>query len=164
MLPSVTIIGDSLTVDADKDSRNLFPTNYRIVASVGYSLRESMARVRLIAENPPDIVVLALGSNDVAERREEMHDYQVTAAEVSANSTCIFTTVKSRGVTPFYNPNWDLWADLWNCFLGCDARETVNWTNGLQDSWFLDDGLHHNAAGRKAYVQRIKNAVNSQTT
>jgi lysophospholipase L1-like esterase len=157
--PRVGLVGNSLCYQALR----FFPTGWILRTREGRALYESQTIIaNLVANKNPEVMVIALGSNDTFKRRVDMRKNILRA-----NTTCatvpltVWVNVKERGVHGFYGPNWTTWARDWNGFLSLTGDPIFDWNSVAAEhpGWFLDDGLHMNATGQKCYANFIRNGV-----
>jgi lysophospholipase L1-like esterase len=159
----VFIVGDSLTAHA----ASFFDTTiFELRAQEGRSLFESVPLIRRVhaAATPRRPVIIALGSNDVAQdyTTAQMR-YVITAAANALPGRAIYwTTVKVGGVSPIYNPRWSGAAYRWNQQMWKHPKvlHVLNWTKEAREhpSYFVADGLHMNAHGQENYAEFISSA------
>lgn len=140
------VVGDSLTVQTFGDTAG-------VDGLVGRPLYGNLQLVAHAA-GPADVLVVALGSNDVA------HRYPTTPISAVASlpvSCVVLTTVKVGGVTPFYNVAWRAYARRWNRAVHRSGAVVANWNvySAGHGDWFLADGLHLTAAGEAAYERLL---------
>jgi len=157
----VEIVGDSLT----RAAQDLLPADWRVRARNGRALFESMETIALARASSPECLVVALGSNDVGQHRSRLqmlHDLD-QVDEILAGVDCVaWTTVKVRGVSPFYGRNWAQHARTWNALVRDRVVGTVLDWNAVartHPGWFLGDGLHMSGAGRAAYAHFLQRGI-----
>jgi hypothetical protein len=144
------VVGDSLTAqtyDASSDGWQVDGLNGRALHG----------NLPLVASHAGDRLVVALGSNDVAQRQPV-----TTLGQVAALPGCVVvTTVKVGGVSGFYNPQWALYARRWNRAVWQSGVVVANWNGAARGhaGWFLADGLHLTATGEDAYDQLLRSAA-----
>lgn len=155
----VQVIGDSLSVD----SRPYLSPTWGSRAKDDRALWTAQTLISDVAANlDPDVLVLALGSNDVAHRRRSMARAIRTSNRNTAGVGCvIFTTVKVDGVTPFYNRQWRRFALRFNNALWSSDAQVANWNKEATDhpAYFVSDGLHMNTVGQMAYARFLQQSV-----
>jgi hypothetical protein len=147
------VVGDSLTRQTYMESGGWY-----VNARDGRALDRNVPLVSRFAARGPDALVVALGSNDVAQRRTTATVGQAAAMPVSC---VVLTTVKVYGVTRFYNVRWAEYARRWNRAVRSSGAVVADW-NRLstgQPGWFLADGLHLTESGKLAYDQMLREAV-----
>jgi lysophospholipase L1-like esterase len=140
------VVGDSLTVQTFGDTAG-------VDGLVGRPLYGNVGLVARAA-TPADVLVVALGSNDVARRYPTGPIAQVAALPVAC---VVLTTVKVGGVTPFYNVAWRAYARRWNRAVHQSGATVANWNaySAGHGGWFLADGLHLTDAGEAAYARLL---------
>ena len=161
--PLVYVIGDSLALGPALEGD--FPDTWEVDAENGRPLSDAMFEIRRAAANDPACVVIALGSNDVHQRRtsEQMAADMARAQRLLADVDCLFwTTVKVEDTV--IQDGWSSDAQAWNRLVQQRSRGTViDWDAAAagQPGWFLGDGLHQNREGRAGYADLIIEAVDS---
>jgi hypothetical protein len=149
----VQIVGDSLTWSV----HDRFPADWQVRAQNGRALYESMPFLQRAMEFGPSCVVVALGSNDVGQRRSRnqmTQDIDRAQAILGGLDCVVWTTVKVHGVSPTYGRNWERYATMWNTLLHRRVQGTIlDWdaVARAHPGWFLGDGLHFTGAGRTGY-------------
>lgn len=154
----VEIVGDSL-LRMTYESEPI----WHIRARDGRSMHGSQRLLALVGAGAPDVLVVALGSNDV---RLDLSLAAMTAdlaraARNTASVPCVvFTTVTPFG-TPFYNRHWAQAAARWNRAVGQVGAGVANWSREvrLHREFLLDDGVHLTSAGSLAYDRLLREAV-----
>ena len=150
------VVGDSLARQTYYESGGWY-----VNAVTGRALSESLPLVRRIAtRHSQDNLVVALGSNDVASESASMASDVSVAAAIPTGCTVI-TTVKVNGVTPFYSRFWKAHSRLWNQAVRASGAVVADWNaySAERPGWFLADGLHLTGAGKRAYNNLLRRAV-----
>jgi hypothetical protein len=128
----------------------------------GLKLAGSRNYINQVVSDPTThILVVALGSNDVAQKSLTMRPDIFRAANQPVGCVVI-TTVKVRGVTSLYNRRWITYARRWNGIVRESGAVVADWNAFSQGkpNWFLSDGLHLTRIGRIAYHSMLTNAIN----
>lgn len=159
--PRVEVIGDSLT-------RTTYEAvaGWTIRAEDGRAMFRARALIRRIVDLEPDVLVLALGSNDVSSRRtaaQMRRTIDGVRADVDEVPCVIYTTVKVVGVTLWYHPRWPQAAARWNRILATRELEVADWDAAAtgHPELVLADGLHLTDEGTVAYDALLREAVAS---
>ena len=150
--PTVRLVGDSLTVQAFASP----PPGWAVNGLDGRALRSSWRQVESHARAEPAVLVVALGSNDVRQRSDTMEADTARAAALPA-ACVVLTTVKVHGVSPFYGRRWGAYATRWNRAVRASGAVVAEWNARavVHPGWFLADGLHLTAAGRRGYASLL---------
>jgi hypothetical protein len=73
----------------------------------------------------------------------------------------VLTTVKVKGVTPLYSNDWKARSRQWNQAVRASGALVADWNaySAGRPGWFLADGLHLSGAGKRAYNNLLRRAV-----
>lgn len=154
-LADTRVIGDSLTNQTYESG------GWYVNAKDGRALWEAMSLTRSTASNHPnDIIVIALGSNDVADNSTTIVS-NINRVMTYTDSCVVITTVKVNGVTPFYTLQWRKFARIWNNAARNSGAVIADWNaySYGKPGWFLGDGLHLTGSGKIAYNNMLRNSI-----
>lgn len=157
--PVVLLFGDSLMKGVPSQPP-LLRINHRDGRTVALS---SGSLASAVANSSPDVVVIALGSNDVAQdrTRAQMEGDLLRALGRVEEVPCVVLTTVSAFGTPFYNPRWTSAANRFNRLVFSQGVAVVNWNRAVRENptFLLPDGLHLTDGGREAYLGLILTRV-----
>ncbi len=164
----VLVLGDSLTqesrdrVEAGLLALGALPT---IIAENGRSTDLVNRHARLHQQS---VVVVALGSNDLADGWNPIADQARIEAAVAAlqDRDCVAWVLPAVVTHPWFEPpsilpgSFEVRAAIVDT--ARDAGfQIVDWTGAAskRPEWYQPDGIHHNALGQEAYAATIVEAT-----
>lgn len=168
--PSLMFFGDSITYRSAMRLVGAFGQHYRVSIDAQSGIRTAglEPHIEVAAENPPDIVVINLGTNDVICQGPCAQKLDVPAFDADVvnqrfdhffhlfpSSTCvIFVNIST------HNPLWAPGnAALLNAHLATFPH-VVDWNAAWQPGWFdLTGDPHPNAAGQEALIALIRSQI-----
>lgn len=156
--PVVAVIGDSLLRAASSE-----PPSFRVNARAGRMLSTAPIPItQMVERRDPDVVVVALGTNDVARNRplSDMAQSLEAAIEAADGRCVVLVTVSPLG-TPFYNPQWRRAATRFNRLVLGTGRPVARWSRAVQQdaSLLLPDGVHLTESGLAAYTGLLRSTA-----
>lgn len=171
--PKVAILGDSLTVQARPHLRELAGGSYalKIGALYGEGVSGGALSINLpepimpavidqYAEDPPDVVVLALGTNDVWQRQIGLASFEREwhSATRSFPDACIVgVTATETDEAWMYDPDE---ARQINRVIRRTVDVVVDWSSrGSSDRYTDTDHIHLTAEGRAHFAELVMAGV-----
>jgi lysophospholipase L1-like esterase len=159
-LPSVVVVGDSLTVGIEPYFAALLPDRagrVAVDARVGRPTSEGLTVLSRQKVEPGAIVVLALGTNDGADRAAFARRIDEGMALATGASTVIWFTIWRGG------PVEPLNAALAAAAARYPTMRIVDWAGAVaaHREWMARDGVHSSPTGYRARAAMLAAAVES---
>lgn len=158
----VVVIGDSLTRQATDEIRGQFWLSdvfyYSVSGEDGKTSCDRVEDIRwTINHRKPDVLVVALGTNDAAQTmmgNQEWNHYEKCIDNITQS---VIKNTPTVWVVPSFG-NGVVREAL------SDAPPNVRiggWDKVQKDSYYVRDGIHHNQKGQNAYAEFIFREVSS---
>ncbi|MCD9623112.1 SGNH/GDSL hydrolase family protein [Rhabdothermincola salaria] len=181
--PQLTIVGDSLVCDIERQANDRFlyeGWHVSVTALGGYTVQDHEGTIRKVAATNPQVVVIALGANDIREISEGLQTYDEYRRDVRVTLDILRNVpfLVWVGVTTtngYWGPDGDHrvvgpWINLITVVeLAASGRVPgttlyADWASesaGRMDYFVAPGNVHHSALGCAAYLDLIDRAAAS---
>ena len=155
--PRAVIVGDSLTADATAQIDDAVPGAVDIDGVPGATIDARLGRIRDIARRDPEVVVVALGTNDGFFGAPDPGRSAARVLDALAEAGC----VRWIGVATVIDEPALVNVPIAEAVAEHDNAEFVDWTDAAAEhpEWFQPDGIHHSEPGRAAFADVVADAV-----
>jgi len=167
--PRLQFLGDSITVISASQLHQRFDGRYTVDvdAFVGVTTSGMLEQARVAATAHPKVVVVNLGTNDVACTQRALSCVgPYSPARTEADLRAIATVFGPSACVIFVDLNthvlYSSRAEDLNRWLHATFPRVVDWAAAYRSSWFSSDiDPHPDAAGRARLVQLVDEAVSA---
>ena len=155
--PSAAVVGDSLTADATQEIEATVEPPVDIDGVPGATIEASLARIQLVARRRPEVVIVALGTNDGFFGAPDPGGAARQALDALDEVSC----VRWIGVAAVHDEPALVNVPIAEAVASHDNAAFVNWAEVAagHPGWFQPDGIHHTERGQRAFADAIDEAV-----
>lgn len=157
------VVGDSLSFQASPEIQEAAADagiDIEVDAVPGSSVAQRVADVTAAAARRPDVLVVALGTNDVYYAipgpRAAVRRVLAAARPAGCVVWVLVGEVLGRSAAPFNRL-------VMSAAASDDTVDVLRWdrTSAGHDAWIDSDGIHHSVSGRSAFAAAIADGIRS---